>query len=163
MTTSVCYWMAITGWKYARSMDWSLTDCVVLCYNGGMKTIPNKKRRTTRGKHVPTDATREAVAVMSGFGLKQDYIARVIGCDKGTLLRSYRDELDEGIDAVTRECASLLLERARNGSEVAAMFLLKTRAHWRDNAAIAAEITGPVTIRAVYETPNAEKNDIPTA
>jgi len=86
----------------------------------------------------------------------------VIGCEKQTLLRCYRRELDEGIDAVTRECASLLLERARNGSEVAAMFLLKARAHWRDNAAIATEISGPVTIKVIYETPsNAEKNDIP--
>lgn len=141
----------------------ALAISAALCYNGGMSEhIPNKKKRAPKHKHIPTDATREAVAVMSGFGLKQDYIARVIGCEKQTLLRCYRRELDEGIDAVTRECASLLLEKARNGSEVAAMFLLKARAHWRDNAAIAAEISGPVTIKVIYETPsNAEKNDIP--
>lgn len=121
-------------------------------------TTPKTKRKKTGGRkpHIPTAATRETVAVMSGFGITRPYIARVIGCTESKMARLYKKELESGVDAITRECASVLLHRARNGSEVAAMFLLKTRAHWRDHDPIASEFSGPVTIRVVYEKSSTE-------
>ena len=52
------------------------------------------KKPCGRKQHAPTDAQRQLVQLHATVGTTQDMIARVIGIDKKTLRKYYRDELD---------------------------------------------------------------------
>lgn len=52
-------------------------------------------------KHEPTEKTRDMVKTLSGYGLQQPEIARLIGISDKTLRKVYRDELDDG-DALAK-------------------------------------------------------------
>ena len=50
-----------------------------------------------RPAHVPTDETRNLVEALSGFGIPQDEIARLVGVDPKTLRFHYADQIELGI------------------------------------------------------------------
>jgi hypothetical protein len=86
-----------------------------------------------RAQHVPTDAARKQVEAMAAYGIPEWDIARVLGIDKNTLRKYYRDELDTGhIKANTKVAQNLFRIATGEGREavVAAIFWLKTRARW---------------------------------
>ncbi len=81
--------------------------------------------------HVPTDETRNLVESLSGFGIPQTEIARLVGIDPKTLRFHYEDQLDLGAIKASAKVAQNLFTMAckptREGLS-AAIFWLKVRA-----------------------------------
>ena len=103
--------------------------------------------------HEPTKRTRATVESMSGYGIPQEEIARVIGIQEKTLRKHYREELDTAATKANAKVAESLYKKAtgwkRNGAPedermppdtTAAIFWAKTRMKWKDTSAL--EVTG---------------------
>ena len=88
-----------------------------------------------RTAFVVNDAMRERVRYLAGVGVRQDDIAKIIGCAPKTLRKRLRDELDRGVAEANATISGYLFAAAKAGSIAAIIFWLKTRAHWRENAA----------------------------
>jgi hypothetical protein len=86
----------------------------------------------TRNAFVVNDAMREKVRSLASVGVRQDDIAKIIGCDPKTLRKHFRDELDRGTAEANAEIAGHLFATAKAGNVIAQIFWLKTRAHWRE-------------------------------
>jgi hypothetical protein len=89
----------------------------------------------SRNPHEPTDGLRKQVEAMSGYGVPEIDIARVVGIDPKTLRKYYREELDTGhTKANARVAESLYKKATTDGSQsvTAAIFWLKTRAGWKE-------------------------------
>ena len=87
--------------------------------------------------HKPDARLRRAVLHMTGHGIPQQAIANTIGITEKTLRKYYRDEIDTGVpranNAVAANLYAIATDRDGGGPTVtAAIFWLKTRAHWRD-------------------------------
>jgi len=54
------------------------------------------RSRAGRPAYVPTDESRNMVESLSGFGIPQDEIARLIGIDPKTLRLHYADQIELG-------------------------------------------------------------------
>ena len=78
------------------------------------------------------DAVREKVRYLAGVGVRQDDIARIIGCAPKTLRKRFRDELDRGVAEANATVCGYLFAAAKAGNIPAIIFWLKTRAHWRE-------------------------------
>ena len=79
---------------------------------------------------------------MAGYGVPERDIARVLAVDPKTLRRHYRDELDTGhIKANSKIAESLYRKALGDGAQsvTAAIFWLKTRAHWKET--VVSEVT----------------------
>ncbi|MCB4802663.1 AcrR family transcriptional regulator [Methylobacterium brachiatum] len=88
-----------------------------------------------RPSHVPTDKSRREVEALSGYGIPEHEIARVVGISKPTLLKHYRDELDQGITKANAKVAESLFRKAiGDGPQAitAAIFWAKTRMRWKE-------------------------------
>jgi len=91
----------------------------------------------TNKKHIPTAEQRRQVEAMSAYGIPELDIARVIGVDRMTLRKHYRDELDLGHVKANAKVADNLFKIATGtGREAvtAAIFWLKVRAGWSEYA-----------------------------
>jgi len=95
------------------------------------------RSRAGRPSHVPTDETRNMVESLSGFGIPQDEIARLVGIDPKTLRFHYVDQIELGSIKATAKVAQNLFTMAckptREGLS-AAIFWLKVRAGWSEYA-----------------------------
>ena len=60
------------------------------------KDLPVTRPRAGRPSHAPTDETRNLVESLSGFGIPQDEIARLVGIDPKTLRFHYADQIELG-------------------------------------------------------------------
>ena len=95
--------------------------------------------RPARGRpsHAPTDETRTMVESLSGFGIPQTEIARLVGIDPKTLRFHYADQIELGTIKATAKVAQNLFTMAckptREGLS-AAIFWLKVRAGWSEYA-----------------------------
>ena len=78
------------------------------------------------------EAMREKVRHLAGLGVSQDDIAKLIGCAPKTLRKRFRDELDRGMAEGIATIAGCLFLAAKAGNVTAQIFLMKTRAHWRE-------------------------------
>jgi hypothetical protein len=78
------------------------------------------------------DALREKVRYLAGLGVRQDDLARIIGCAPKTLRKRFRDELDRGVAEANATISGSLFGAAKGGNVTAQIFWLKTRAHWRE-------------------------------
>src|SRR5882672_1720677 len=99
------------------------------------RTSINREPHMARKAFVVTDAMRERVRHLAGVGVRQDDIARIIGCAPKTLRKRLRDELDRGVAEANATIAGYLLAAAKAGNIAAIIFWLKTRAHWRERSA----------------------------
>ena len=81
-----------------------------------------------------SDAVRERVRYLAGLGVRQDDIAKIIGCAPKTLRKRFRDELDRGVAEANATISGYLFAAAKAGNIAAIIFWLKTRAHWREGA-----------------------------
>jgi hypothetical protein len=81
------------------------------------------------------DAVRERVRHLAGVGLRQDDIAKIIGCTAKTLRKRFRDDLDRGVAEANATVSGFLFAAAKAGNVTAQIFWLKTRAHWREKTA----------------------------
>ena len=102
-----------------------------------MKELIVGRTRAGRPSHVPTDETRNLVESLSGFGIPQDEIARLVGIDPKTLRFHYADQIELGSIKATAKVAQNLFTMAckptREGLS-AAIFWLKVRAGWSEYA-----------------------------
>ena len=88
-----------------------------------------------RKPFVVNETVREKVRHLAGVGVRQDDIARIIGCAPKTLRKRCRDDLDRGVAEANAMVSGSLFAAAKGGNVVAQIFWLKTRAHWRERAA----------------------------
>ena len=87
-----------------------------------------------RKAFVVNEALREKVRHLAGIGVRQDDIAKIIGCAPKTLRKRCRDDLDCGVAEANALVSGYLFAKAKAGNVTAQIFWLKTRAHWRERA-----------------------------
>ena len=88
-----------------------------------------------RKAFVADAAMREKVRHLSGLGVRQDEIARIVGCAPKTLRKQCRNELDRGVAEANAIVSGSLFAAAKGGNVLAQIFWLKVRAQWRERAA----------------------------
>jgi hypothetical protein len=91
--------------------------------------------------HKPTDETRKTVSAMCAYGVPQENIASVIGCNHETLRKYYREELDVSTAKANSKIAEKLYQKAMQGDTACMIFWLKTRARWAET--VKQEHSGP--------------------
>ena len=83
--------------------------------------------------HVPTDKNRAEVGALVSFGNTQEEIARHLGIDINTLVKYYREEIDNSVVRANAKVAAKLFRKATEADDLTAMiFWLKTRARWQE-------------------------------
>lgn len=87
-----------------------------------------------RKSFVVNEAVREKVRHLAGIGVRQDDIAKIIGCAPKTLRKRCREDLDCGVAEANALVSGYLFANAKGGNVAAQIFWLKTRAHWRERA-----------------------------
>lgn len=84
-----------------------------------------------------TDVMRRTVRAMAGFGIKHSDICKVIGCEKPSLYKYFREELDKAIVEANAQVAQSLFLRATKGTGkdavTAQIFWLKCNAGWKES------------------------------
>ena len=80
------------------------------------------------------ETVREKVRHLAGVGVRQDDIAKIIGCAPKTLRKRCREDLDRGVAEANAMVSGYLFANAKAGNVAAQIFWLKTRAHWRERA-----------------------------
>ena len=103
------------------------------------------KKKAGRKPHAPTELTRNQVLMFCGMGLTHGQICKLLDISTPTLYKNYRAELDTGEARMNFNVANNLYNIAtdpthKSGAQ-AAMFWMKTRAHWRETNRL--EHTGP--------------------
>lgn len=96
---------------------------------------PKEKRPRGRPPHVPTDRDRRQVEIMTGLGLTQEQIGKILGVSEDTLQRHYADEIESGVAKANAKVAQNLFNIAtsrESGSVAAAIFWMKSRGKWRE-------------------------------
>jgi hypothetical protein len=96
-----------------------------------------------RPAFVVNDAMRERVRYLAGVGVRQDDIAKIIGCAAKTLRKRFRDELDRGVAEANATVCGYLFAAAKAGNISAIIFWLKTRAQWREEPTRGDPLPGP--------------------
>ena len=66
-----------------------------------------------RRAFVVNDAVREKVRYLAGVGVRQDDIAKIIGCAPKTLRKRFRDELDRGVAEANATISGYLFAAAK--------------------------------------------------
>ncbi|MGA7260174.1 MAG: hypothetical protein WA709_01475 [Stellaceae bacterium] len=87
-----------------------------------------------RKAFVLNETVREKVRHLAGVGVRQDDIAKIIGCAPKTLRKRCREDLDCGVAEANALVSGYLFANAKAGNVTAQIFWLKTRAHWRERA-----------------------------
>jgi hypothetical protein len=86
----------------------------------------------SRKAFVINEAVREQVRHLAGVGVRQDDIAKIVGCAPKTLRKRCREDLDRGVAEANATVSGYLFAAAKGGNVTAQIFWLKTRAHWRE-------------------------------
>jgi len=94
-----------------------------------------------RPAHQPTDQTRLQAKTLAAVGIKHEDIAAKIGISADTLVKYYKQELDDGRVDSNAQIGKSLYEQAKAGNTAAMIFWLKTRAGWKETQV--QEHTGP--------------------
>jgi len=94
-----------------------------------------------RPPHQPTDQTRLQAKTLAAVGIKHEDIAAKIGISADTLVKYYKQELDDGRVDSNAQIGKSLYEQAKAGNTAAMIFWLKTRAGWKETQV--QEHTGP--------------------
>lgn len=108
-----------------------------------------------RAPFKPTDELRAKVRHLSGVGVPQDEIAKIVGCTGKTLRKHFRRDLDQGAAEANAVVAGYLFQAAKEGNVTAMIFWLKTRARWSDRTTTVnvADAAGDTT---AAETPESD-------
>jgi hypothetical protein len=112
-----------------------------------------------RPAHQPDPVSRRQVEAMAAYGIPETDIARVLRIDPKTLRKRYRDELDTGSTRATAKVAESLFRKAIGDgaqSVTAAIFWLKTRAHWKET--VVQETAGEIKHTFVIRVPEEAKD-----
>src|SRR6202040_1378154 len=107
-----------------------------------------------RKAFVLNEMAREKVRHLAGVGVRQDDIAKIIGCAPKTLRKRCRDDLDRGVAEANATVSGYLFAAAKAGNVTAQIFWLKTRAHWREKTAPEDPILGAESKSEVLVLPD---------
>ena len=103
----------------------------------------------SRQKYEPTPEERRQVLSMTGYGIQQTEIARLLDIDAKTLRLYFRDELDTGMTQANMRVAQALYKNAVTNENVAAqIWWTKTRMGWKEARDV--NITGAETPSALH-------------
>jgi len=98
----------------------------------------------------PTDEQRDRVRELASVGVPQDDICKVVRNENGkpinrrTLRKHFAAEIEEGNIHANAEVAGALFKKATGGGQgsvIAAIFWLKSRAGWKETQSV--ELSGP--------------------
>jgi hypothetical protein len=90
--------------------------------------------------HKPTQKDKDTAKRLSALGVPHEDIANRLKISADTLVKYYKEELDEGRIDANAAIAGTLFSQAKKGNTTAAIFWLKTRARWKETQV--NEITG---------------------
>src|SRR5438270_13647601 len=76
------------------------------------------------------ETVREKVRHLAGVGVRQDDIAKIIGCAPKTLRKRCRDDLDRGVAWATTVICGALFAAAKGGRDTARSIRRTARAQW---------------------------------
>ena len=85
-----------------------------------------------RPAYKPTQENKDTVKRLSALGCPHEDIAIRLKISSDTLVKYYKNELDEGRIDANAAIAGTLFQQAKNGNTAAAIFWLKTRAKWKE-------------------------------
>ena len=87
--------------------------------------------------HKPTEEGRHQVEEMSGYGVRQEVICKVMRVSLPTLHKYYRDELDAGDGRAQVAIGEALFEKAVIGRDTASLiFLAKVRLGFKETSRV---------------------------
>ena len=86
-----------------------------------------------RPPHLPNADTRNKVYMLSTVGTRHEDIASVLGITHDTLVKYYKEELDNGRIEANASVAETLFKQAKEGNTTAMIFWLKSRARWKES------------------------------
>ena len=90
----------------------------------------------------PDPVLAQSVATMSFAGFTMDKVCSALRLSESTVRKYYDHEFKNGQSNMVSEIAESLAQRAKAGSDTAAIFLLKTRGHGKFTERNAVELTG---------------------
>lgn len=105
----------------------------------GFQRSEKNEKRTER--HQPTQQTRNLVALGCFSNLTHDQIAKLVGINRETLTKYYREELDTGAATMVAKVANNLYALAlqttdRKVAMTSSIFILKTRGGWQEGKSV---------------------------
>jgi hypothetical protein len=98
------------------------------------KVKPTPPRSPGRTPHMPTAVTRFQVHWGTQIGAPQEKLAELLGIDKKTLRKHYREELDSGRLNADTKLAARIYKKAMDGDTACLIFLAKTRLGWTETS-----------------------------
>jgi hypothetical protein len=110
-----------------------------------------------RKPHKPTERDRKTAEAMTAYGIPQDIVAKVLGIDKKTLIKYYREELDTAKAKAIASVAEMLYAQCKQGNVTAMIFYLKTQAKWSER--IQHESIGDQVVRLNWSKPIADSEE----
>lgn len=107
--------------------------------------------RHTQPPHIPTQKSRERVAMLAGYGLLQPQIASIVGVSVPTLAKYYRNEMDLGVAQTSAAVGKSLFQMATDDKNVqAAIWWSKSRMGWREAARLPEEQPTQTTLKVEF-------------
>lgn len=85
-------------------------------------------------EHNPTQENKDTAKRLSALGVTHEDIATRLKISADTLVKYYKEELDEGRIDANAAIAGTLFSQAKKGNTAAAIFWLKTRARWKETS-----------------------------
>jgi len=113
-----------------------------------------ERKKPGRKAFQPTDEQRKTVRAMIAYGVPQDDVAQVIGCDAKTLRKHFDHELKTAATEANAKVAQALYKQAVDqGNTTAQIFWLKTKAGWKDTSVMehTGKDGGPIKTEATID------------
>lgn len=85
-----------------------------------------------RQPHKPNKDTRKTVEAMTGYGIPQDEICRVVEVSLPTLHKYYRKEIDTGATKANAKVVESLFQNCMAGNVTGQIWWTKTRMRWKE-------------------------------
>lgn len=108
-----------------------------------------EKRSRGRPAHIPTEQNRKLVERMAAVGITHNDISRILGINKETLEKHYREEIDNAMIKANASVAGALYQSAMKGNVTAQIFWCKTRLGWKEVDRL--EHSGQIQFKPVIE------------
>jgi hypothetical protein len=106
-------------------------------------------------KDLITQADRDRVALLAGYGIPQKQICLMImnGIASDTLAKHFRTELDLGIAKANSDVAGTLYQKAMSGDTTALIWWTKARMKWTETQKhhVGGADDGPVKIDSTFK------------
>lgn len=105
--------------------------------------------------HVPTEQTRNQVMILVGNGVTVEIIGRMLGIDKRTVQKHYREELRIGREYGIAGATTKLWHLVQAGNIHAIKFWLANRAGWKtEHQKVESETQHTVNAQVVITLPD---------